>query len=281
MGSGRRRFRGESNACPWPGRYTPRMPEGAPRPASRRAISIALLLSALAPLVVYWPTPGDYWVRFDNEVLIRQEPKIRALTLEGDARTAAVARIFTTPHSDLYQPLLTFSLAVDYALFGWDRAGWHAHSVLLHLLVSAGVFLLGLRLVGSVWASLLAALLVALHPVMVETVVWIIHRTLLVTAFWVLVGCHAYLSYAREPAKWGWLVVATLAFGLSLMAKAIGSVVVLPFLIDLWVRRRPQLSLLVEKAPLFVLSVFFTLLNLRVAQHKAGGVELGGLGSYP
>jgi len=248
--------------------------------ARRRGAVAALVLSALAPLLVYWPTPGDYWVRFDNQVLIRQEPKIRALALEGDARTAAVASIFTTAHGDLYQPLLTFSLAVDYALFGWDRSGFHAHSVLLHLLVTACAFLLAYRLVGAAWASLLAALLVGLHPVMVEAVAWVIHRTLLVTAVWILLGTHAYLSYARDPRRGWWLVIATAAFGLSLMAKAVGSVVVVPFLIDLWLRRRLSVRLLAEKAPLLVLAVFFTWLNLSISRGAAGNVELEGLGLF-
>ncbi len=61
--------------------------------------------------------------------------------------------LLTTPHHDLYQPLASLSWAIDYALFGWDRAGFHAHSLALHIAVVLALFFLALRLCGSVLAS--------------------------------------------------------------------------------------------------------------------------------
>ena len=105
----------------------------APRVASKGGMATAILTLGLAVLFVYIPTPGDYWIGFDNETLIRQQPRVQALVLEGEARRDALVEMFTTPHGDLYQPLLSLSFAVDHALFGWNRAGFHAHSLLLHL----------------------------------------------------------------------------------------------------------------------------------------------------
>ena len=247
----------------------------------RRAwrVVAAVVFASLAPLAVYLPTPGDYWIRYDDELLIRQEPKVRLLAREDVSTAGAVVEIFSTPHGDLYQPLATLSLAVDYALFGWDRTGWHAHSVLVHLLVTGGVFLLAYRLCGAVWAALLASLFMGLHPVMVESVFWPMSRTFLATAVWILLGTHAYLTYARDPQRWGWLAASTAAYGVSFTGKAIGSVVVLPFLLDAWVRRRPSARLAGEKLPLLALAVFFTWLNLHVSTSIAHGqgVELPGL----
>lgn len=247
--------------------------EAAEAGPPRRALVGATLVSLLAPLLVYWPTPGDYWIRFDNEILIRQEPMVRALALAGAARGRALVEMFTSVHNDLYQPLLTLSLAIDYALFGWDRSGFHLHSLLLHLAIAAGLFWLAYRLVGVVWASLLATLLFALHPLAVEPVSWVIHRTLLVTAAWVLVGSHAYLGYARRPERWPWLALATAAYGLSCMAKVIPSIALIPFLLDAWLRRPPSARLVLEKLPLLLVAGGFTLLNLRVGQLKASGAE--------
>jgi protein O-mannosyl-transferase len=245
----------------------------------RRVVAAAFLLAALAPLAVYLPTPGDSWIRYDDELLIRREPKIRLLAREDVSTPAAVVEIFSTPHGDLYQPLATLSLAIDYALFGWDRTGWHAHSLLLHELITAGVFLLAYRLCGTVWAALLASLFIGVHPMTAEVVSWPMSRVFLATAVWILLGTHAYLSYARDPRRWGWLAASTAAYGVAFTGKAIGSVVVLPFLLDAWVRRRPSARLVVEKLPLLALAIFFTWLNLYVSASiaRAQGVELPGL----
>src|SRR5512137_2929216 len=105
---------------------------------------LALGLIVTATLLVY-PAPQDYWIRYDNEGLIRNSPRVQALTLQGAERISALREMFTTAHHDLYQPLLTFSLAIDYALFGWNRTGWNAHSLVLHVLCMFGLFLLAYR----------------------------------------------------------------------------------------------------------------------------------------
>lgn len=255
------------------------MEEPRSRARTRPAVAAALLLAALAPLAVYLPTPGDSWIRYDDELLIRREPKILLLAHEDVSTPAAVVQIFSTPHGDLYQPLATLSLAADYALFGWDRTGWHAHSLLLHELVTAGVFLLAYRLCGQVWAALLASLFIGVHPVTAEVVFWPMSRVFLVTAVWILLGTHAYLCYARDPRRWAWLAASTAAYGVALTGKAIGSIVVLPFLLDAWVGRRPSARLAAEKLPLLALAIFFTWLNLSVSTSiaRAQGVELPGL----
>ena len=177
-------------------------------PLAQLAAVAALIVAVLA---CYLPTPGDYWISYDNPQMIQGEPRVRALTLEGSARTAALKALVTTPHHDLYQPLASFSWAIDYALFGWDRSGFHAHSLALHLGVVVALFFLALRLCDSVLAAFLAALLCGVHPVMVQSVCWTISRTSSLAAIWILIGCHLHLSYARQPEKHHLLALSTLA----------------------------------------------------------------------
>ena len=60
--------------------------------AARSPLTLAAAVIALiaAVLACYLPTPGDYWISYDNPQMIGLEPRIRALTLEGSARTAAL-----------------------------------------------------------------------------------------------------------------------------------------------------------------------------------------------
>lgn len=224
-----------------------------------------------AGLFVYLPTPGNYWIRYDNELLIRGEPLVKTLSLEETERTDALVEMFTTAHGDLYQPLLTFSLAIDYKLFGWNRAGFHAHSLALHLAIMVGVFGLALRLVGRWWAAWLGVLLATVHPILVETVSWVIHRTMLVAAAWIVLGTHAYLSYARDPRRWPWLAAATIAYAMSLLGKTIPAVLALPFIVDLWIHRGLSVRLVLEKVPLAVAVAGVVVLNLLFSQARAGG----------
>ena len=237
------------------------------------AAAVAALIAAL--LACYLPTPGNYWISYDNPQLIRQEPRIRALTLEGSARSAALIALATTPHHDLYQPLASLSWAIDYALFGWDKSGFHAHSLALHIGVVLALFFLALRLSGSLPAAFLAALLCGVHPVMVQSVCWTIARTSSLAAIWILIGCHLHLSYAlrcapgsARPGQSGrtgrhhLLVLSTLAFAISMLAKPLPSVVLLPLLIGLWVQRPLRLPVWLEGVPLAGVAIVITLVNL-------------------
>ena len=82
------------------------------------------------------------------------------------------------------------------------------------------------------------ALLFAIHPLHVESVVWIAERKdVLSTLFWLLT-VWAYTGYARKPCLKRYLPVAVF-FALGLMAKQM--LVTLPLtllLIDFWPLRR-------------------------------------------
>ena len=234
----------------------------APSPLTWLAAAAALTGAILA---CYLPTAGDYWIYYDNPQMIQQEPRTRALVLEGSARVEALRILVTTPHHNLYQPLASFSWAIDHALFGWDRSGFHAHSLLLHIGAVLAFFFLALRTSGSLLAAFLAALLCGVHPVMVQSVCWPISRTSGLAAVWILLASHLYLSYAKRPGEYRLLALSTFAFAVSLTAKTLPSVAFVPLLIDLWIRRPLSRRVWLEKLPLALVAVLMTLLNLQIS----------------
>ena len=247
----------------------PTSPVAAPGVVSTRTAHalLALLLVVSAALAVYLPTPGNYWIRYDNEALIRNSPQVNALA--GDDKLAALATMFTSTHYSLYQPLFTLSVAVDHALFGWNLAGFHAHSVLLHVVVVALLLVVLFRLTGSWLAATAATLLVAVHPALVETVRWAICRNSEVAAVWLLLGVLLYLRHLDRPRQ-AVLWASQLAFGLSMLGKVSPAMVVIPFAIDLWRHRRIDRRALLEKLPLFAVSVLLTYVNYRATvEHVA------------
>lgn len=228
---------------------------------------LALLVVVAAALTVYLPTPGDYWIRYDNEALIRNSPQVNALA--GADKAAALATMFTSTHYSLYQPLFTLSVAVDHALFGWNIAGFHAHSVLLHVVVVALLLFVLFQLTGSWLAATAASLLVAVHPALVETVRWAICRNSQVAAVWLLLGVLLYLRHLDrrgQAALWS----SQIAFGLSMLGKVSPAIVVIPFVLDLWRRRKLDRRAILEKLPLFALSALLTYVNYRATlEHSA------------
>jgi tetratricopeptide (TPR) repeat protein len=234
----------------------------SPSPLTLLAAVLALIGAVLA---CYLPTAGDYWIYYDNPQLIQQEPRTRALTLEGGARLAALRTLVTTPHHNLYQPLASFSWAIDHALFGWDRSGFHAHSLALHIAAVLGFFFLALRASGSLLPAFLGALLCGVHPVMVQSVCWPISRTSSLAAVWILIGSHLYLSYARRSHRTLLLVLSTLAFAMSLTAKVLPSVALIPLLIDIWLDRPLRMRVWLEKLPLVLVAALMTLVNLQIS----------------
>ena len=96
--------------------------------------------------------------------------------------------ICTGTHYGLYQPRFALSVALGHALFGWNLAGFHAHSVLLHVVVVALLLFVLFRLTDSWLAAIAGSLLFAVHPALVETVRWAICRNSLVAALWLLLG---------------------------------------------------------------------------------------------
>jgi tetratricopeptide (TPR) repeat protein len=173
---------------------------------------------------------------------------------------------------------------LDFQLYGLQPAGHHLTNLLLHAANSVLLFLVLRQLTGRLWRSALAAALFALHPLRVESVVWIAERKdVLSTFFWMLtVG--AFVRYTQETNVPGsrrhlFYALALVFFTLGLLAKPM--LVTLPcvlLLLDFWPLRRLQAAprffagLITEKIPFFILALFFSVMTV-VAQDRGGAVK--------
>ncbi len=102
------------------------------------------------------------------------------------------------------------------------------------------MFLLLTRVTGAAGRSLLVAALFAVHPINVESVVWIAERKNVLSTLFFLLTLGAYGCYARKPDVKRYLVMVVL-FVLGLAAKPM--VITLPFvllLVDYWPLHRIQ-----------------------------------------
>ncbi len=82
-----------------------------------------------------------------------------------------------------------------------EPAGHHLSNVLFHAANAVLLFLLLRDLTGAIWRSAMVAALFALHPLRVESVVWISERKdVLSTLFWILT-VWSYARYAGQRIK--------------------------------------------------------------------------------
>jgi protein O-mannosyl-transferase len=271
--------------------------EGQSSPsAAVRTLTLALL--AVATFAAFAGVLRNGWILFDDPQYVYENPHVlRGWTL-SDARW-----FLHEPHGGNWHPLTSWSHMLDVQLFGLRPAAHHAVSLFLHVVNVLLLVLVLYRLTGAWWRSLLVGALFALHPLRVESVVWIAERKDLLSGFFFLLTLAAYRSWVVRRGTWRYALVGT-SFVLGLMSKPM--LVTLPFLLlllDVWPLRRLAGStavawtgdgagvsaakpasarglrpagLIWEKWPLFALAAASSVVTF-VVQQRSGAVATGAL----
>ena len=215
------------------------------------AVGLLLLITTFA--VYRQVREFDFIYYDDGGYVFENHHVLKGWTLDG------LKWAFTTQHSRHWHPLTWLSHMTDCELFGPDPGWHHLTSLFLHLANTLLLFFLFYRLTGALLKSALVAALFALHPLHVETVVWVSDRKDLLCAFFWILTMWAYIFYSERPGILRYFAVF-LFFVLALLSKSMA--VTLPFvllLLDYWPLRRFQREgrkifwLLAEKAGLFCL----------------------------
>ncbi len=166
-------------------------------------IIIIILLTA----TVYAVSINNEFVNWDDDGMIVNNTSIRSLDLNN------IKKIFTPHLGSSYQPLRTFSSAIDYALCELNPVCYHIHSILLHIFASIFLFLsllnaLPLLTTNSktqnsqpppifqfpLFIAFFTALLFAIHPVNVEAVTWLSDRKYPLLSFFSFLSFYFYTS---------------------------------------------------------------------------------------
>ncbi len=259
----------------------PALPAPAAAGVAPLSVSHWLILTMLAAatFAVFAGALRNGWLTFDDPQYVFNNPHVsRGLRLDG------LLWFLSHPHSENWHPLTSWSHLLDVQLFGLAPAGHHAVSVLLHALNAVLLVVVLHRLTGAWWRSVMVGTLFALHPLRVESVVWISERKDVLSGLFFLLTIEAYRSWSARPGRARYAaLVAALALGL--MSKPM--LVTLPFvlvLLDVWPLGRlrgmphrpstrapalPLMGLIAEKWPLFALSVLSAVVTFLV--QRGGG----------
>jgi len=248
---------------------------------------LSLVLVAVT-LVVFWQVRNHEFISFDDNEYVTQNLRVRSgLTLSGTMWA------FVAMHSNNWHPLTWLSHMLDCELFGLNAAGHHLTSLLFHIANTLLLFLVFKRMTEAPWKSSFVAALFALHPLHVESVVWVAERKDVLSTFFWMLTMWSYVRYAKGPRidKYLWCL---LFFALGLASKPM--VVTLPFvllLLDYWPLGRSRFGketdhrigsmnsgnlkpsvffLILEKLPFFLLASAAAALTV-LAQQRGGTVK--------
>jgi protein O-mannosyl-transferase len=218
------------------------------------------------------------FVNYDDPTYTYESPQVIAgLSWHG------VVWAFTHAHGGNWHPLTTISHMFDCGVFGLRAGAHHFGNVLLHTSATMALFCVLRRLTGALWRSAFVASIFAIHPLRVESVVWIAERKDVLSGFFFMLTLAAYLHYARKPSIWRYVTMSIL-FTCGLMSKPmLVSLPIVLLLLDYWPLNRGQRTevrgqrkaeiwwkLVVEKVPLFMLSIASAVATL-IAQKRAIG----------
>ena len=186
------------------------------------------LFVALITFVAFLPALRAGFVSWDDDKNFLANPYYRGLGL------AQLGWMWTTFHLGHYVPLTWMTLGLDYLLWGMNPAGYHRTSLVLHSADAVLVYFLARRVIGVeargvtmvqrrhlAVSSAFAALVFSLHPLRVESVVWVTERRDVLSYLFYLTSALLYMRAVESDdarRRWYWPSVAV--FACALLSKA-------------------------------------------------------------
>jgi len=242
-------------------------------PYQTRANDRQMVLAVCIFLVlIIWAVYGQVtrfgFVNFDDGIYVYQNDVV-----QGDLTAQNCLQVFTYIHAANWHPLTTLSLMLDHHFYGLNAGGYHLTNLLFHTINVLLLFWVLRRMTGRIWPPAFAAALFAIHPLRVESVVWVTERKDMLSGFFFMLTLAAYVRYARNPWSLARYIPVPIFFACGLMSKSM--LVTLPLvllLLDYWPldrftsRDKKYFSvprrLIIEKIPLGLLSVAIGLVTL-------------------
>jgi protein O-mannosyl-transferase len=222
---------------------------------------VLLALTIGLSLFIYSNVKNHKYVNWDDQVYITENPLLLDKNHTG---------LWSSVVSNNYHPITMKSLAMQYKSNDTKASTFIYFNVFLHILNSLLVFFLFNALSrGKPMIAGITALLFAIHPMHVESVVWVSERKDVLYVFFGLISTIAYLLFSQSSKK-SWWVISFFAFALACGSKAMAVVFPLLFVLVDYINDKPilQLKTHINKLPFFILAFLTGLIALNV---QSGG----------
>jgi hypothetical protein len=217
-------------------------------------------------VIAYYPTFfNNFQMLWDDQWVMMND------YTEGGFTTENISSILTEFYHGQYAPVNELFYLTLYTLFGYNAFAFHTASLLVHIANVLLVYFLLKKVLHSsqqfttvsVWRiAFMAALLMAVHPFLVEAVAWVAASKCILFALFYLIALHCYVNYLITN-KWLYFWLTLLFFIISFGAKE--QAVTMPvclLLFDYALNRHLKSEQVwFEKLPFFCLSVSFAIIT--------------------
>ena len=246
----------------------------APAFWTNKQILIPVIALLVITAVVFYPSLLNEFVNWDDDRNFYENSNLVYFDW------ANIKNIFSTHVIGNYNPLTTFTFALERHLFGLDQPFyWHLNNLILHLICCFFVYRIALEL-GLDWRfALVVGLLFAIHPMRVESVAWTTERKDVLYGAFFLSGMFYYIRYLKyKPKKWQ-VPLITILFLLSLFSKIQAvifpvSLVLVHYFLNKKIQRRHYFIL----GLYFLMSLTFGLIGIYFLQFQG---SLESTSTYP
>ena len=218
-----------------------------------KLVWISLAIVCITTFAIYYKAiKFDLLFTWDDNLYISENKHIMDLHWEN------IKLFFTNFYVSNYQPITMLFYALEYKIGAGQASIFHFNNILLHILNTYLVFVLIKRISPkNPVVALITAAFFAVHPMHVESVAWVAERKDVLYAFFFLLSLIMY-TYYLTLQKIKYLILASVFFLLSCLSKS--AAVILPLvllLFDYYSNRKFSWKMIVEKIPLFVISLIF------------------------
>ncbi len=206
----------------------------------------AVLLLAYLVIAVFHPVTSFEFTNLDITGQLVRNPHMHGITADN------LKHMFTTWGYTSYYPVRSFSFALDYELWGLDAGGYKLTNLILHFVNTLLVFWLIRRLFhdprakvtsSSPWrdagVAVFGAAIFAVHPVVVEPVVWVPGREELLMTWGALICFHCHLTARRQQQAgasrrviWIWHALAIAGCLFASLSNVVAAAI--PAMITAW-----------------------------------------------
>jgi len=203
------------------------------------------------------------FLNWDDDFYITKNPHITSLSFDG------IKNIFSVFVSYHYHPLTLLSLAIDLQIWGYNASGFVLTNIILHTFNVALVFIIFSLISKDKRIPYIVAILFAIHPMRVESVIWMAERKDVLYVFFYLCALFNYIKYLKCGFEKKYYVLTFMFIIISILCKATAaSFPLILLLFDFYYKRKNYKRVLIEKIPFFVLSLVFGIVAM-IAQSKA------------
>lgn len=262
----------------------------------KRLMGLAFVAAFMA-FLAYIPSLKNGFINWDDNLYVYGNPAIRVFGLRF------LSAVFTEYVAYNWHPLTIISYALDYRLMGLNPLVYHLTNIIFHAFNTFLVAVLTFRLLEiavPAWtgidsephgatpalvASSVTALLFGLHPLHVESVVWISERKDVLYSFFFLLSTLSYLKYASSRG-YGNYALALLFFALSIMSKPMAvSLPIVLLILDYYPLNRfagfrnniwNSRWLFLEKLPFFIVSLLSAVLTMHAQKSSVASMNATG-----